>query len=566
MNKDWCVFLVCIFALCGCSRTVNEDNQGMYEIKFKSNVRESQSMSSQAGFVNNDRVKLYIVEREDAAVVAEPKAGDVNLVLSDGDGGFYFEGEDKHYYPENPIDIYGYCWREEHQEPGNPAAMPVWVSEDQSSEETRMHSDFLYVKSDHGHVGSATPINLEFEHMFAKLQVNIETNSSGLDLTKLSGLELMNVVVDGTFDMGTGELMNGNTVASIMMEPKMTSVVYVLPQSVESGHYLIRCTYDGNVYNGVVREGGDRFEKGKLCRYSFDLDKALEAADKEIAMQFSVKDWDDSEEPREGEFEKEGHVMITLTEVAENVEISKADLFLLSGDDIREVKDVDVTGNKMRFVFPQVSMGETMQLNKAHFYTKDLKEFDYYFTDKVLARNKKYMVEIPSPKVGDAWAGGTVFVVGEVTGYDDAKSSFVTDTEGINAYRGRVVANNSLGKLMWCNDKTVVNATDRSDGNKNMEAVKKYVAENNETLEDFPAFNACVALGEGWYYPALKEIEYIVAYSDVLNVRIGNQGGVLINSSTRYGSSTENNEDHYCTARYNNTKDMAVEVRAVRAY
>ncbi|MEI3422777.1 MAG: hypothetical protein V8R91_17975 [Butyricimonas faecihominis] len=39
---------------------------------------------------------------------------------------------------------------------------------------------------------------------------------------------------------------------------------------------------------------------------------------------------------------------------------------------------------------------------------------------------------------------------GEVTGYDENASSFVTDVKGINAYRGRMVSSKALGKLAWC--------------------------------------------------------------------------------------------------------------------
>ena len=47
------------------------------------------------------------------------------------------------------------------------------------------------------------------------------------------------------------------------------------------------------------------------------------------------------------------------------------------------------------------------------------------------------------PKFGEVWGDGVVFAVGEVTGYDEVSNSFVTNVDGINAYRGREVSSKS---------------------------------------------------------------------------------------------------------------------------
>ena len=49
-------------------------------------------------------------------------------------------------------------------------------------------------------------------------------------------------------------------------------------------------------------------------------------------------------------------------------------------------------------------------------------------------------------------------------------------------------------------------ATDKLDGEKNMQAVERYIAENGLSWDDFPAFKWCRDLGEGWYLPALDEL------------------------------------------------------------
>ena len=54
-------------------------------------------------------------------------------------------------------------------------------------------------------------------------------------------------------------------------------------------------------------------------------------------------------------------------------------------------------------------------------------------------------------------------------------------------------------------DLRVAGADDRIDGMGNMEKVAAYIAENNLSWDDFPAFKWCRDKGEGWYLPAIDE-------------------------------------------------------------
>lgn len=55
-------------------------------------------------------------------------------------------------------------------------------------------------------------------------------------------------------------------------------------------------------------------------------------------------------------------------------------------------------------------------------------------------------------------------------------------------------------------DLRVAGADDRIDGMGNMEKVAAYIAENNLSWDDFPAFKWCRDKGEGWYLPAIDEL------------------------------------------------------------
>ena len=51
-----------------------------------------------------------------------------------------------------------------------------------------------------------------------------------------------------------------------------------------------------------------------------------------------------------------------------------------------------------------------------------------------------------------------------------------------------------------------VGAEDRTNGENNMKAIERYIAEHNLTWDHFPAFKWCKEKGEGWYLPSIDEV------------------------------------------------------------
>lgn len=66
---------------------------------------------------------------------------------------------------------------------------------------------------------------------------------------------------------------------------------------------------------------------------------------------------------------------------------------------------------------------------------------------------------------------------------------------------------------MWCSRPLAdqfIGMTDENDGMNNMRILEHTIEINGLTWDDFPAFKLCVEMGDGWYLPAIKEVEYIV--------------------------------------------------------
>lgn len=99
----------------------------------------------------------------------------------------------------------------------------------------------------------------------------------------------------------------------------------------------------------------------------------------------------------------------------------------------------------------------------------------------------------------------------------------VGDIYNSNGLKGLVVdvdASGNHGLLLslkecdkdWLADKSLemeTNAFYEDDGMKNMEAIAKYITENNLSWDKFPLFAWARSLGEGWYIPSRNELNTI---------------------------------------------------------
>ena len=581
MKKVWLRGVACLCVLLSCTR-VESDEAGEREICFRGNVLELQQVNlfgSRAGLGSGDKVQLYIVEQDEEGLKL-PASEDFYQMSSDTDGNVNFEDGEKHVYPNNPINIYGFCCKGMEGNPVDLSNVPVRVEGEQKSEDALLRSDFLYVKSEGRHRATDDAISLDFSHQFVKLQFHFRTDTpETVDLGQITALEVLNVVRVGNFDVTTGELTLGDAVDDIRAQPANESMVIVLPQKVKGGDVLFRFVQSGKERSYSVPAAGMSLEKGKLYKCDILINQYPGAGDKDVVISTRVEDWDESEPPIYIAFEDGQNVVATLTGVSNGVVVNRADLYLSSENKVHEKLNIPVIDNKMEFMFPREKEGGTLQLNKAHFYTEAGDEFDYYFKDKELLGDNLDELFLVAPKVGDIWGDGVIFAVGEVTGYDENTSSFVTDVKGVNAYRGRMVSNKALGKLAWCKsgakgEKVSVGANDENNGKTNMVALGNFIKINSDELENYPAFMACADLGKGWYFPAYNEIRCIVANKDMLNVKIEKQLGDPISLVELYGSSTEKGGEptHYIgpdkigKTVYPYTKMSSAKVRAVRAY
>ena len=103
---------------------------------------------------------------------------------------------------------------------------------------------------------------------------------------------------------------------------------------------------------------------------------------------------------------------------------------------------------------------------------------------------------------------------GDIIDIDGVKAIvFATDGEGHGSAMSITVLRGK--KDVWCSDKKAakqVATYSETDGKANTRAVYDYVQANDMSLSEFPAFEWCHSLGEGWYIPAVKQLESFVNF------------------------------------------------------
>lgn len=111
---------------------------------------------------------------------------------------------------------------------------------------------------------------------------------------------------------------------------------------------------------------------------------------------------------------------------------------------------------------------------------------------------------------------------------------FEVDSDG---YHGKIVSmTQSSNGLDWSyEDKILIKAKHETDGLDNLARVSR----RKDWRKNYPAFAWCVDLGEGWYLPAIGELQSLFATYDTVNKTVVEYGGERLYKDEKYWSSTE---------------------------
>ena len=163
----------------------------------------------------------------------------------------------------------------------------------------------------------------------------------------------------------------------------------------------------------------------------------------------------------------------------------------------------------------------------------------------------------------------TIYGIGDIYDKNGIKGVVIMLTDG---GRHGLIMSLDEACLPWCNlhrkkQKRAMGASDRHDGMMNMLAIEKYIAENNLSWSNFPAFEWCRAKGEGWYLPSINEIwsagTIFLGGSRVASNRKARKafndniivaGGTPLSGIMIYHSSTEDKDARYALYSHMNSE------------
>ena len=165
--------------------------------------------------------------------------------------------------------------------------------------------------------------------------------------------------------------------------------------------------------------------------------------------------------------------------------------------------------------------------------------------------------------------GESIYGIGDIYNKNGIKGVVVMLTDG--GRHGLIMSLDEVC-LAWCNlprkeQKRAMGAFDRFDGEKNMLAIEKYIAKNNLSWSNFPAFEWCRAKGEGWYLPSINELWSAGTMSlggsrtassrkfrKRFNASVTGAGGTPLSGVMIYHSSTEDKDARYSLYSHMNSE------------
>ena len=165
---------------------------------------------------------------------------------------------------------------------------------------------------------------------------------------------------------------------------------------------------------------------------------------------------------------------------------------------------------------------------------------------------------------------GAPYKVGDY--YNDGVKEGIVFVVYDGGYHGKIVSVDESREL-WVGEtvcENVTAATSKGDGMGNMNKIRR----QPNWKSNYPAFAWCASLGDGWYLPAVDELQLIYENKSIINRMLNEKGyGEVVDDL--YWSSTEVEEEPDCAwfvymidgdSNYNSKNYIEFSVRAVSVF
>lgn len=280
--------------LLGCSDSDDDNNNDIIPIKLTSKVEvEGRDALQSVQIADKQKVSFFVTKTSDISDIVYDNA----LLTADGNGNFSYEsdGQTVLYYPVEAGNVDFYAVHPYAEAVNLGSVMSFKVIEDQSVLTNYYNSDLLYSqKKDLSKTSSAVP--LVFNHKLSKISFLVK-QGAGIDLSELTGIQIMNVLSDINMDVTSGALIpvsGANTDINVYGVKGTTGeetqvsgmAAIIVPQSfvTDGSKQLFRLVINGVsfYYKPSV---GILFEEGKAYNYTLTVNNTG------IEVTSSIVDW-----------------------------------------------------------------------------------------------------------------------------------------------------------------------------------------------------------------------------------------------------------------------------------
>lgn len=300
-------FVAGLFLLGACSND-NENMNPNNEVTFHTHISDldltSRSITTadfKTTFEEGDKIGIYATTTGSLASSGN-YAENVEYVRQN-DGSWKASGTAIQYPRSGTISFYAYYPYNETN--SDPTAIAFSVKDDQNAD-TKETSDFMTaVKVDGSNTGKS--VTLTFGHKMALVQLMVQKGTDDIDFSKLTSASIVNIIKNGTVNLGDGSPTGGSTRGSVKMQPRgddatgKTFWAYIPVQSVAVDATLFKVVYDGTEYEYNLSGEVAVFEEGVLKSFALKIKGSGSLITSPVSLSDNTQNWAPSKDNDESE-------------------------------------------------------------------------------------------------------------------------------------------------------------------------------------------------------------------------------------------------------------------------
>lgn len=280
MKKIFVAFIAATTLLAGCSKddaNTTVPNDGTIPLKLQGEVIAPRV--TDVAFEAGDLVGLYVTNGQTPVYTNEKLTAYSSALIA----------SEELYYPAGAasVDIFAYYPYQEN--PVNPAT--IEVPQDQDAE-TFVWSDYdVLAAAVSGQEPSYSPVSLKFNHLMAKVTVDVEMTGVGATAEREEAVGAsLSLATSGKLNIQTGEVSDLGAAQALQLKDGRTAIV--LPQTIAQGTKLGSIvTLEGQSFD-IVASKEVKLEGGKnnIIKVTVQVDEYIK-----VYVSCSIADWDEGD-------------------------------------------------------------------------------------------------------------------------------------------------------------------------------------------------------------------------------------------------------------------------------